>query len=149
MAERPKLCPDDRCEPIITDFDEAHFDKGYSFNCAGKLGEPHEFKWREITHRNTHSHCVYTPLKGITRFLITSEDAWATYVMMANILKVAMPVQCDECGETDRKAESYLKHGGKTYCKRCALRLGIFRWDGQGYVYTGRIKKKSAEKIQQ
>lgn len=138
MAERPSLCPDSTCKCIFTDFDPAYFEKGYSFNCVGELAEPHEFKWREITHRNTHCHCIYSPLKGVIKFLITPEDAWGTKVMMANLMKVARPVQCDECGETDRIGESYLKHGGKSYCKRCALRLGIFRWDGHGYYYTGR-----------
>ncbi len=141
MAERPKLCPDDRCEPIFTDFDSAHFEKGYSFNCAGKLAEPHEFRWREITHRNTHSHCIYTPLKGMIRFLITPGDAWGYYVAMANLLKVAMPLQCSECGETDRIGQSYQKIGHKSYCQRCCVRLGIWQWDGEGYVYTGVVKR--------
>lgn len=135
MGGKPKLCPDDRCELIFTDFDNAFFEKGYSFNCVGKLAEPHEFQWREVTHRNTHSHCIYSPLKGLTRFLITPEDAWETYVMMANLLKVAMPYQCSECGETDRIGHSYQKVGEKLYCQRCCVRLGIWCWDRQRYIY--------------
>ena len=140
MAERPELCPDNRCEPLFTDFDKGHFEKGYSFGCVGKLAEPHEFRWREITHRNTHSHCLYSPMKGLIRFLITPEDAWGDYVMMAQILKTAMPLQCDDCGETDRIGQSYLKVGGKRYCNRCAVRLGILGWDGERYIYTGRVE---------
>lgn len=140
MAQRPSICPDDRCKPIITSFGKDIFDKGYSFDCVGELAEPHEFQWREVTHRNTHSHCIYTPLKGISRFLITPDDAWGTYVMMANLLKVAMPCQCDECGDTDRIGMSYLKVGDKRYCQRCVVRLGIYKWDGEHYIYKGETR---------
>lgn len=138
-SARPTICPDDKCGIIFTDFDKAYFDKGFSFNCVGQLAEPHEFQWREITHRNTHSHCIYTPLKGLSRFLITPEDAWGSQVAMAQILKVGMPIKCDECGETDRIGTTYLKVGAKYYCTRCCVRLGIWRWDGQRYILTNPV----------
>lgn len=140
MAERPKLCPDSYCEPIFTTFDQEAFEKGYSFECVGKLAEPHEFKWRKVVHENSHSQCIYAPFKGVIRFLINPEDAWGTYVAMANLMKVARPRQCSECGETDRIGNSYLKVGGKDYCMRCAVRLGIWQWNGKGYVYKGGVK---------
>ena len=143
--ERPAVCLDSRCTPLYSHFEADMFEQGYSFDCVGRLEEPHEFRWRDVVHVNTHCHCIYTPLKGINKFLITVDDAFSTYSMMAHVLEDAKGLKCCECGSTSRIATSYVRVDDKLYCNRCTVRLGIQRWDEDEnvWVYTGRITKCS------
>ena len=71
---RPNICPDLACQALESTFDPLNFKLGYSFHCVGILPEAHTVQWRDSVHCNSHSLCIYTPLKGIIRFLMTVED---------------------------------------------------------------------------
>lgn len=94
------------------------------------------WKAKQVVHDNNYSHCLYTPFKGILRFMINAGDALLFYWMMGKILEDAYHTQCCECGDTDRTSMNYLHINNKDYCQRCATRLGILRWDGKQYILS-------------
>lgn len=49
-------------------------EKGQSWDCVGQLPTPHKFWWRETEHVNSHSWCLYTPMKGVMKLLIRTSD---------------------------------------------------------------------------
>lgn len=74
INDRPNICPDKKCQVLASTFDSHNFRLGYSFHCVGELPEPLTVRWRDSVHCNGHSLCIYTPLKGIIRFLMAIED---------------------------------------------------------------------------
>ena len=80
MSQRPWLCPEPRCLPLINMRDGAYKDisvpePGQSFFCWGLMDRPVEFVYDGVEHSNDRSFCTYTPLKGISR-LQTIENDW-------------------------------------------------------------------------
>lgn len=131
---RPTICPDSKCQVLWSNFLSTSFEEGYSFDCVGKLAEPHEFRWREVTHINEYCYCVYTPLKGLTRWLMAALDAEGSRHMMEMILRDAKPLVCSECGEKGF-AGLFWQFGEKVYCAFCLVRKGIVRWEDNRYVW--------------
>ena len=110
----------------------------HSFDCVGRLKEPHEFVWKQITHRNEYCHCIFTPLKGMIKFLLTALDADATIGLMQVVLDDAKPAICVGCGAKGHvgAAGFYMMHD-KVYCPFCILRVsGVVTWDGERYVWS-------------
>ncbi len=71
---RPHICLDSACEMLVTTFDSQLFKLGYSFHCIGRLPEAHTVQWRSVQHINGYCLCIYTPLKGMLKFLMTIGD---------------------------------------------------------------------------
>ena len=71
---RPCICPDLDCKMLVSTFDSQLFKQGYSFHCIGVLPEAHSVQWRSVQHINGHCLCIYTPLKGLLKFLMTIGD---------------------------------------------------------------------------
>ncbi len=107
---------------------------GYSWECIGRLLEAHTFGWKEAQHVNTHCHCIYTPIKGTTKFLIDKNDAFSTQRMMQKVLDDAEPLACDACNEKTRRY-NFLRVDGAMFCGRCIVRLGIEVWDEEAKTY--------------
>ena len=61
MTDRPKLCPDKDCTPIVKIEGDEWFEKGGSMECLGKRKQPFEYKFREVTHINDLNHCLFLP----------------------------------------------------------------------------------------
>ena len=59
--DRPKLCLDKDCTPIIRIETDEYFEKGGSSDCIGKRKEPLEYKFKEVTHFNDLNHCMFLP----------------------------------------------------------------------------------------
>ena len=130
---RPRICPDLKCEVIWSDFLPAFIEQGYSFCCVGRLDKPHEFVWREVTHRNEFCLCQYSPMKGMIKFLMDRTDIEHQIAVLHMALKTMGNVLCDGCG-----GEGVFYHtiGQKNYCPMCALRIGLFYWDEKEKVYV-------------
>lgn len=58
---RPSICPDCNCQVLLSGYDEKRHDQGWSWECIGRLLEPTVSQLRSVTHRNTHSLCLYGP----------------------------------------------------------------------------------------
>ena len=71
---RPHICPDSKCSCIWTTWTKGGHERGQSWDCVGKLEKPHTFQWHETEHVNQYCWCIYSPLKGVTKFLITDKD---------------------------------------------------------------------------
>ena len=71
---RPNICPDLDCKVLVSTFDSQLFKRGYSFHCIGRLPEELTVKWKDSVHCNGNCLCIYTPLKGILKFLMTIQD---------------------------------------------------------------------------
>ena len=129
MAKRPRLCVENECQPLCNMMDQTpddYIEKGGSGDCIGFLDPPVTFIYKETTHTNNLSHCVFTPLKGMIRYQINAGDAWRIYLLMAMLLDKDNPLVCDECGPKTRKfAETVVLYPDKTrLCRLCSLRLG-------------------------
>lgn len=72
--QRPTICPDKNCHFLCSDFDSKTFEDGYSFECFGQLEEPNVVKWNASVHENNLCHCIYTPFKGLIKYLANKED---------------------------------------------------------------------------
>jgi len=131
---RPRVCLDHNCHCIMNCYTDEHFDLGYSFNCIGKMDEENSTRWNQVLHKNGYVHCIYTPFKGLIRYMINANDAEISYQMMAKILEDAYHTECCECHETGREGMNYLRIKDKYYCTRCAVRLGYLTWDGKYYI---------------
>ncbi len=100
---RPIFCYDWSCKVLLSTFDEEDFDKGLSFFCFGKLEKTHFFTEKETTHTNDISHCYYTPLKGMIRFFMNTDDLWGESHAMIRVLNKLIEVDCLKCdGKTTR-----------------------------------------------
>ena len=133
MAKRPKFCIEKECKPLcnmMDQGDEDYIGKGGSGACVGILKKPVTFVYKETTHTNNMSHCIFTPLKGMIRYQINVDDAWRIYLLMAMLMDKEKPFVCDECGPKTRKfGETIIVYKDKTrLCKLCALRLGKSEW---------------------
>ena len=58
---KPKLCPDLDCTPIIQIENEEWFVKGGSMDCLGKRKEPFTYQFRKVIHTNDLNHCLFLP----------------------------------------------------------------------------------------
>ena len=72
-AERPWLCPEPRCTPLLNLRDGDYKDittpePGHSFSCWGQMAGPVTFVYDGIEHTNDLNDCHYTPLKGLIRW---------------------------------------------------------------------------------
>jgi len=130
---RPRICPDLQCELLWSDFLPSFVEQGYSFCCVGRLAEPHEFVWREVTHRNDFCFCQYSPMKGMIKFLMDRNDIEHQMAVLNMALKSMGKVLCSECGG---EGVYYHTVGEKNYCPMCALRIGLFYWDEKSKVYV-------------
>jgi len=127
---RPSTCLDGTCVVLFSTFNADWVDKGGSFSCWGRMDEPRVTPYREVEHRNTHSHCVYTPLKGVIRFFICHEDiSGDLFGMRALLIDTRRPecFVCQDCGCKSMpiygfEVTEYLD--GDRYCIRCAIRNG-------------------------
>lgn len=134
MTKRPKLCPEKDCTPFWNMIDQDRKDdyigKGGSGDCVGILKDPVTFIYKETTHTNNMSHCIFTPLKGMIRFQINMDDAWRIYLLMGALMDKEKPLICDECGPVRRSSgETVIIYDDKTrLCRLCALRLGKSEW---------------------
>ena len=90
MSERPWLCPEPRCTPLVNLRDGDYADitvpePGESFYCWGVMERRVEFTYDGVTHPNDCNGCTYTPLKGLIRFQ-ENEGDWdnlSTYYHLA------------------------------------------------------------------
>ncbi len=130
---RPRTCLDSECEVLWSDFLPEYAEKGYSFQCIGKLIKPHEFIWKEVTHRNDFCLCLYSPLKGAIKFLMDINDIREQMALLNMALKSVGKVLCSECGG---EGVYYHTVGEKNYCPMCALRIGLFYWDKESKIYV-------------
>jgi hypothetical protein len=89
MSDRPWLCPEPRCTPLLNMRDGKYKDitvpePGHSFFCWGLMAEPVEFVYDGVEHTNDRNFCTYTPLKGVIR-LQTIENDWSVIASGASI----------------------------------------------------------------
>jgi hypothetical protein len=89
-AERPWLCPEQRCTPLLNLRDGDYADisvpePGHSFTCWGRMAEPVTFVYDGVDHTNDCNACHYTPLKGLIRWQENPADwdALSTYYALA------------------------------------------------------------------
>ncbi len=71
-TNKPRCCPDEGCEILFCSRHD-DTDVGDSFDCYGRIPEV-TFSWNGNEHKNDISHCTYTPLKGIIRYLENKDD---------------------------------------------------------------------------
>ncbi len=100
---RPKFCFDENCKVLLSTYDKDDFDKGISFFCFGKLKASHKFKEKETVHENNISHCYYTPLKGMIRFFMNTDDLWGEIQAKIRVLNKLLKFKCQVCGEKSNK----------------------------------------------
>ncbi len=100
---RPQFCFDETCKVLLSTYTQECFDKGESFFCFGKLKTSHKFKEKETTHENDTSHCYYTPLKGMLRFFMNTDDLWGEVQAKVRVLNKLVKVKCKICGELSNK----------------------------------------------
>jgi hypothetical protein len=105
---RPKFCYDDECVVIYSTYREEDFRKGFSFFCFGRLKEPNVFKEKEVEHVNDLCHCYYTPLKGMIRFFVNTEDLWKEATSKLAVLNRLIEVKCDKCGSKMYKVARHI-----------------------------------------
>jgi len=129
---RPHICLDESCFMLWTAYRREYFDEGGSFECWGRLTETHEFQHKKTTHRNTHSHCIFTPLKGMIRFFLNDEDAWADIQGYRAIIRDCKePWVCEGCevhGDSARSGITQYSDDRKL-CDRCSIREGYYYFD--------------------
>ena len=105
---RPPFCYDKECEVIYSTYKDEDFDKGFSFFCFGKLKEAHIFKEKKVEHVNDLSHCYYTPLKGMIRFFVNTEDLWKEATSKLAVLNKLVEVICEKCGSKMYKVATHV-----------------------------------------
>lgn len=126
---RPHLCPDTNCKILHCTYDRKRFDEGASFICYGKILKPHIFLARTTEHVNEYSNCIYTPLKGLIRFFINRDDAWADFIGCGKVMDDATQLVCDECGPVSRRNTTVTTFLDKSkLCNFCAVRLHKIEW---------------------
>ena len=138
--ERPWLCPEPRCTPLLNLKDGGYKDitvpePGESFFCWGVMERPVEFVYDSVVHPNDCNGCTYTPLKGLIRFQECDADwenlstyyAIAVKRLRARPVVVEGPAQCPtKHGRTwnGGTANSMWPHGYiSDYCSDCGTRL--------------------------
>lgn len=104
---RPPFCYDKNCKVLLSTYDDEIFNKGFSFFCFGKLKKAHIFKDKETTHWNDISHCYYTPLKGMIRFFMNTDDLWGEAHSKLIVLNKLIEVKCKKCGGIKKKVISH------------------------------------------
>ena len=110
---RPKFCYDKDCKVILSTYEKESFDEGLSFFCFGKLKEPHKFKEKETVHENNISHCYYTPLKGMIRYFMNTDDLWGEAQAKIRVLNKLIKVDCKKCGERMNRVIRYICFSSK------------------------------------
>lgn len=136
MPERPKLCPEEECKPFFNKLNEEWREKGGSGTCVGIMDESVKFVYKEVEHVNDCSYCVFTPLKGVIRFMINGGDLWGDIVMFTKLLDKIEPIECSVCDAKGRFLNRYVVVDKVRYCYRCALRLGLYEWDEKDKRYV-------------
>ena len=135
-AKRPRLCPELECTPLRNMIDEDYLLRGGSGDCVGILKEPVVFTYKGTVHDNNMSHCIFTPLKGMIRFQVNSQDAWRIFLLMAVLMDKENPMYCEKCGFLSRVWGEVTEHlDGQKLCNMCALRLGKIKWHGRERRY--------------
>jgi len=91
IGDRPWLCPERRCTPLLNLRDGEYADitvpePGHSWTCWGRMAEPVTFVYDGVEHTNDHNCCHYTPLKGVIRWEENPDDwsSLATYYHLAH-----------------------------------------------------------------
>lgn len=129
---RPHLCLDQSCFMLFTSYRREGFDEGLSFECWGRLAETHEFQHKETTHRNTHGHCIFTPLKGMIRFFLGVEDAQADIDGYRTVIRDCKKAWvCETCGAHGDSGRSGITQysDDRKLCDLCTAREGYKRFD--------------------
>lgn len=108
---RPKFCFDKNCKVLLSTYSKGCFDKGESFFCFGKLKGCHQFKEKKTYHVNDISHCYYTPLKGMIRFFMNTDDLWGEAQAKIRVLNKLIHVKCKVCGERKNKVIRHVCFG--------------------------------------
>jgi len=130
--QRPHICVDDSCFMLWSRYTKELWDKGTSFTCCGRLTTVQEFKHKETVHSNTHSYCIYTPLKGLIRFFINHEDAWGDILALDVVIGDSVaPWQCISCGVYGSTIGTRITQyaDGVKLCDKCAVREGKWYFD--------------------
>lgn len=109
---RPRICPDLQCELLWSDFLPSFVEQGYSFCCIGRLPTPHEFVWREVTHRNDFCLCQYSPMKGMIKFLMDRNDIEHQMAVLNMALRLVENKRCAECGGESGSCEKRFQNRG-------------------------------------
>lgn len=105
---RPKFCYDKNCKVLLSTYSKECFDNGESFFCFGKLKDWHEFKEKKTFHANDISHCYYTPLKGMLRFFMNTDDLWGEAQAKIRVLNKLIKVDCKKCGKKTNRVIRYV-----------------------------------------
>jgi len=129
---RPHICLDESCFMLFTSYRREYFDEGGSFECWGRLTKTHEFQHEETTHRNTHSHCIFTPLKGMIRFFLNAEDAWMDIQGYQTVIRdCKKPWVCEACGVRGDSTRSGVTQysDDRRLCDMCSVREEYRRFD--------------------
>ena len=128
---RPPLCPcPQTCRPIFNGLagpgpdgqryegpDDQHAD-GTSGDCIGQ-GDKTAFEVGGVVHENDMNHCIFTPLKGVTRYQINEGDVDAMAFMAKTVLYKLRPVkECDRCG-TSGVSVHWIHTADGTFCCDC------------------------------
>ncbi len=88
---RPKLCPDQDCNPLYWCIGEdKYFERGGSFDCYGKRKTPFTYTYKETVHTNDLNHCVFCP-GGIYVFKETLGDLQRTMMAVSHLLILLDP----------------------------------------------------------
>lgn len=134
---RPHYCIDPgRCEVLWSNYTTETFDRGESINCYGRMAEQHVFVAGETTHKNDLSRCLYTPLKGVIRYLECKADLEIDVIANNKVLDTIDPQECDECGYVARDDQKVLKfQDGARLCLQCGVRLGRLVWHPEANRY--------------
>ncbi len=133
--ERPWLCPEPRCTPLLNLKDGDYKDitvpePGESFFCWGVMERPVEFVYDSVVHPNDCNGCTYTPLKGLIRFQECDADwenlstyyAIAVKRLRARPVVVEGPVEC-EYPHVYNLAGFQVRGDKRRFCEFCGTRL--------------------------
>lgn len=131
LKTRPSLCPcRDTCTPIRNELGRddrlktGDLNEGYSGDCIGK-SLPLTYTVGGNEHRNDMNHCVFTPLKGVTRFMICEGDVEAMLHMARGVLHELHPDRkCEECGASHPFTHFCVTTTGRRLCCQCYYQQG-------------------------
>ncbi len=123
---RPPLCPcPNTCTPVYNGLADVGYSgpvdqqaDGHSGDCIGK-GDNQEFMVGGVLHRNDMNQCIFTPLKGVTRYQINEGDVDAMAIMCKSVLYQLRPFKkCDECRVEGIHVHWVVTADG-TFCCQC------------------------------
>ena len=157
---RPPLCPCSKtCTPLVNALalddrmTAGDLNEGYSGDCIGKMAEGITYIVGGQEHPNDLNHCIFTPLKGIVRFMINQGDIEALRMMCESVLAKIDPLDCEDCGAGRRMTHFIIKSDGRRLCCRCDRKtrtLGdeySMEWWIVFSVMVSGKKSKRAEKL--